>query len=147
MRTPAILLTLGFLVMAGCSQTESTTSANAPSVMTNSELEQAVEARLNSDPELSAAKLDVDADSKDNKVTLKGTVPTENMRLRAVELAKASRPNLEITDKIDVKPREISRSEYTEEMAREAERKPRRWATQSVRRSTTLGSTPRSRPS
>ena len=79
MRTPAILITLGFLFMAGCSQT-GTTSANASRVMTNSELEQAVEARLNSDPELSAAKLDVDADSKDNKVTLKGTVPTETMR-------------------------------------------------------------------
>ena len=35
-------------------------------------------------------------------------------------MAKATRPNLEITDKIDVKPREISRSEYTEQMARDA---------------------------
>jgi osmotically-inducible protein OsmY len=42
------------------------------------------------------------------------------MRLRAVELAKAGNPTLEITDKIDVKPREVSRSEYTEDMAREA---------------------------
>ena len=38
----------------------------------------------------------------------------------AVELAKASRPSVEITDKIDVKPTEISRNEYTEEMARDA---------------------------
>ena len=122
MRTPTILIALGFLVMAGCSQT-GTTSANASPAMTDSELQQAVQARLNADPEISAAKLDVDADAKDNLVALKGTVTTETARARAVELAKASRPNLEITDKIDVKPAEISRSEYTEEMARDAREK------------------------
>lgn len=127
MRKPTILMSLGFLILvgllAGCSQTGSTTSANAPSVMTDSDLQNAIQARLNADPDLSAAKLDVDAHAKDNKVTLKGTVPTETIRLRAVELAKAGAPNLEITDKIDVKPKEISRSEYTEEMARDAREK------------------------
>lgn len=120
MRTPTILISLGFLIMAGCSQTGSTTSASASSAMTDSDLQQAVQSRLNADPELNAAKLDVDAHAKDNTVTLKGTVPTETMRVRALELAKAGNPNLEITDKIDVKPQEISRSEYTEEMARDA---------------------------
>jgi osmotically-inducible protein OsmY len=109
---------VGFL--AGCSQTGTTTSASAPAAMTDSDLQNAVQSRLNADPELNAAKLDVDANAKDNKITLKGTVPTETMRLRAVDLAKAGNPNLEITDKIDVKPREIARSEYTEEMARDA---------------------------
>lgn len=127
MRTPTILISLGFLVLlgflAGCSQTGNTTSTSAPSTMTDSDLQQAVQSRLNSDPELNAAKLDIDADAKDNRVTLKGAVPTEAMRLRAVDLAKAGSPNLEITDKIDVKPREISRSEYTEDMAREAREK------------------------
>ena len=124
MRTPTLLISsvllipLGFL--AGCSQTGSTTAASPSSAMTDSDLQNAVQSRLNEDPELNAAKIDVDAHAKDNAVTLKGTVPTETMRLRAVELAKAGSPNLEITDKIDVKPREISRSEYTEEMAREA---------------------------
>jgi osmotically-inducible protein OsmY len=75
---------------------------------------------------VSAAKIDIDADGKDNKVTLKGTVPTETMRIRAVELAKAGRPNLEVTDKIDVKPAEISRSEYTESMARDAREKAKK---------------------
>jgi len=124
MRTPTILISLGSLVMvgflAGCSQTGTTTSASAPAAMTDSDLQNAVQSRLNADTELNAAKLDVDANAKDNKITLKGTVPTETMRLRAVDLAKAGNPNLEITDKIDVKPREIARSEYTEEMARDA---------------------------
>jgi len=91
--------------------------------MTDSDLQNAVQARLNADPDLNAAKLDVDAHAKDNAVTLKGTVPTETMRLRAVDLAKAVNPSLSITDKIDVKPAEISRTEYTEEMARDAREK------------------------
>jgi osmotically-inducible protein OsmY len=40
-----------------------------------------------------------------------------------VALAKSSRPGLSVTDKIDVKPVEVSRSEYTEDMAREARQK------------------------
>lgn len=120
MRTATILVSVGFLFLAGCSQTGSTTSANVASGMTDSDLKQAVQARFNSDPELTAANLDVDANAKDNTVTLSGTVPTEALRSKAVEMAKAARPALVVTDKIDVKPREISRSEYTEQMAREA---------------------------
>ena len=92
MRTPAILISLGFLILAGCSQSGSTTSANGPSAMTDSDLQAAVQSRLNADPELNAAKLDVDADAKDNKVTLSGTVSTEALRSQAVEMAKAARP-------------------------------------------------------
>jgi osmotically-inducible protein OsmY len=120
MRTPTILVSLGFLIMAGCSQTGSTTSASAPSGMTDTDLKQAVQARFNAEPQLAAANLDVDANAKDNKVTLSGTLPTEALRNQAVEMAKAVRPTLEITDKIEVKPREISRSEFTEQMARDA---------------------------
>ena len=124
MRTPVFLTGLSSVIMlgllAGCSQTGSTTSASAPSTMTDSDLQRAIQSSLEADAQLSAAKIDIDADAKDNKITLKGTVPTETMRIRAVELAKAGRPNLEVTDKIDVKPAEISRSEYTESMARDA---------------------------
>jgi len=122
MRAPTIFISVGFLVMAGCSQTGSTTSAN-PNGMTDSGLRQAVQTRLNSNPELTAANLDVDADAKDNTVTLSGMVATEALRSQAVEMAKAAGPGLQVTDKIDVKPREISRSEYAEQMAREAREK------------------------
>jgi len=117
MRMGTFLISAGFLLMAGCSQTGSTTSANG---MTNSELEQAIHSRMNADPDLQAANLDVDANAKDNKATLSGTVPTEALRNEAVQMAKAVRSSLEITDKINVKPRELSRNEYTEQMAREA---------------------------
>jgi len=117
MRTVTFLVPLAFLLMAGCSQTGSTTSANG---MTNSELEQAIHSHLDADPQLKAANLDVDANVKDNTVKLSGTVPTEDLRNQAVQTVKAVRPALEITDKIDVKPREISRSEWTEQMASDA---------------------------
>lgn len=117
MRTLLLPITAGFLLLGACSQPGSTTSAN---VSTDSQLQQDIQGRLNADPDLSAAKLDVDAHAKDNRVTLSGTVPSESLRTRAVEMAKAGRPGLEVTDKIDVKPREVSRSEYTEEMARDA---------------------------
>jgi osmotically-inducible protein OsmY len=127
MRTTVFLTGLSSIIMlglmAGCSQTGTPTSASVPSTMTDSDLKRAVQSSLEADPQVSAAKIDIDADAKDNKVTLKGTVPTETMRIRAVELAKAGRPNLQVTDKIDVKPAEISRSEYTESMARDAREK------------------------
>jgi hyperosmotically inducible protein len=41
------------------------------------------------------------------------------MRTRAIELARSVHPGLTIDDKIDVKPRMTTRSEYTPEMARE----------------------------
>lgn len=116
MRTVLLLTTAGLLFLGGCSRQGSTTSAN---VSTDSQLEQDIRARLDADADLKTAKLDVDAHAKDNKVTLSGTVQTEEMRNRAVEMAKAARPALEVTDKIEVKPREVSRSEYTEEMARD----------------------------
>jgi hyperosmotically inducible protein len=117
MRTVTFLICAGFLLMAGCSQTGSTTAANG---MTNSDLEHAIQSRLNSDPDLKTANLDVDANVQDDKATLSGTVPTEDLRDRAVEMAKAVRPTLAVTDKIDVKPKEVPLSEYTEQMARDA---------------------------
>jgi hyperosmotically inducible protein len=88
--------------------------------MTDSELEQSIKSRLNSDPDLKAANLDVDANAKDNRIKLSGTVSTEAQRNEAVQMAKAVRPTAEVTDKIDVKPRELTRADYTEQMARDS---------------------------
>ena len=88
--------------------------------MTSGDLERAVTASINSDAALVAYNIGVDADIEKNSVTLKGTVPTEAARTRIVELAKAGRAGLVVTDKIDVKPLEVERKDYTPEMAREA---------------------------
>jgi len=84
-------------------------------------MEQSIKAQFSADPQLQGIGVDARADK--NEVTLSGTVPTEDLRTKAVDLAKNGRPNLVVTDKIDVQPNQVARSEYTEEMARAAREK------------------------
>jgi hyperosmotically inducible protein len=86
----------------------------------NDELDRSVTAKINSDPALLAYKLDVEADADKNAVTISGTVPTESLRMKAVNAAKTVDAGLVVTDKIDVKPGNIDRKDYNEDMAREA---------------------------
>ena len=109
----------GILTLVGCSTT-SRTNEYADTRVTSPDLERMVKDKLALDPQLSARKIDVSADAEKNQITLSGDVPTEQIRMRAVELAKAARTGVSVVDKIDVKPAEISRAEYTEEMARKA---------------------------
>jgi len=87
--------------------------------MTNDDLDRSVTAKINSDAVLATYNLDVDADVSKNVVTLSGTVPTETLRMRAVDAAKSAKDGLVVTDKIDVKPGDVARKEYNEEMARD----------------------------
>ena len=91
--------------------------------MTDADLERAVTASINSDSIIAAYNIKVSADAEKNAVTLTGDVPAETARLRVVDLAKQGRPTLTVTDKIDVKPLEVERKAYTEDMAREAREK------------------------
>lgn len=81
-------------------------AANAPAStnMSDSDLEKAIRAKLESDDSLKQAKLSVNADAKDNKATISGTVVSQEMRSKAVDLAKSAQPGVTIEDKIDVKP-------------------------------------------
>jgi len=103
------------LLLYGCS----TNGTN--SVVSNSEMEQSIKTQLSSEPQLQGIAVDAKADK--NEVTLSGTLPTEDLRTKAVDLAKNGRPNLVVTDKIDVQPSQVARSEYTREMARAAREK------------------------
>jgi osmotically-inducible protein OsmY len=69
----------------------------------NAKLEQAVRAKLDEDPEIKAAKLTVSADVTRNHITLTGTVASEELRERAVELAKSAHAGVIVNDKIRVK--------------------------------------------
>src|SRR5919109_2034465 len=71
--------------------------------MSDSDLKKEVESKIKSDDKLKSAKIDVDANADKNEVTLKGTVPSEDMRSKAVELAKSAQPGVTVNDKIDVK--------------------------------------------
>jgi osmotically-inducible protein OsmY len=91
--------------------------------MTDSELETKIKNNFNTDARLKAADLGVSANADKNEATISGTVESQALRTKAVNLAKDASPGLVLTDKIDVKPRELSRAEYTEDNAREEREK------------------------
>ena len=62
----------------------STGTPSAPgAAMSNSDLEKAIHAKLESDDALKQATLSVNADVKDNKVTISGRVFSQEMRTKA----------------------------------------------------------------
>lgn len=115
----SLLLAVSTLALAGCNA-DRNVADNKPATVkvTNDDIEKKIRAKYDADAAIKAADLDIDADADDNKVTLSGTVESQALRTRAVEMAKSAHANVIITDKIDVKPREVSRAEYTDDMAR-----------------------------
>jgi hypothetical protein len=79
--------------------------AGSPSSANNS-LEKAVKAKFDSDEQVKRANIKVDADVTKNQVTLSGTVESEALRSKAVELAKSAQVGVIVDDKINVKPRQ-----------------------------------------
>jgi len=114
-----LALTLG---MAACdnASTDSQIAGAGQPKMSDSDLKTAVKTRIDGDAQLKAADIGVSADAESNSATLSGTVESQTLRMRAVELARTAHSGLIITDKIDVKPRELAREDYTDELAREA---------------------------
>jgi osmotically-inducible protein OsmY len=101
------------LILGGCDDrsrqpanqvTPSPSATPSASKMSDSDLEKAVRAKLESDAQLKDAKLDVDANTDKNEVTISGTVRSQDMRTKAVELAKSAQSGITVNDKIDVKP-------------------------------------------
>ena len=72
--------------------------------MRDSDLENAVRAKLETDPQLTSAYLSVNADAVRNEVTLSGIVRTHAARKKAIGLAKSAKPGVLVNNKIDVKP-------------------------------------------
>jgi osmotically-inducible protein OsmY len=100
------------VVLAGCDKRDrqpGTRSDPSPSrslsaSMSDSDLENAVRAKLANDVQLREADVSVKADSARNEITLSGTVRTRAAREKAIELAKSAKPGVAVNDKIDVKP-------------------------------------------
>lgn len=109
----ALTIAMG-LGLTSCS--DSRPRANSQTQLTDSDMERMIHERYSGSPDL--AGVSVSANAAKNEATISGTVNSESLRTRAVDLAKAASPGLTVTDKIDVKPRELSRSDYTEDMAR-----------------------------
>jgi osmotically-inducible protein OsmY len=109
------------LTLTGCSNTQTEASA-----LTDSQVEDGIKARFDADSDLRQARLDVDANVADKKVELSGTVPSEGIRTRAVSIAESYHPGFAITAKVDVKPPDVPREQYTEDMARDARERARK---------------------
>jgi len=69
----------------------------------NAELEKEVSAKIATNGELKAAKLIVSADVTKNEITLRGTVTSDSIRSKAVELAKSAQAGVVMNDQIKVK--------------------------------------------
>lgn len=113
----AVALLCGGLTLVGCDNAPE--PVDAPRI-TNEDLDRLVSAKINGDPALVAYDIDVDADADKNAITLSGSVPSESLRMKAVELAKTGGTGLVITDKIDVEPGNVTRENYNDDLAREA---------------------------
>jgi len=120
MRNAMSLFALAILLTTGCSSISNTVSNATGSGSADSDIENAIKANLASVPAIRDSNLSVAASAAKNEVTLSGTVPTEELRLKAIQLTKSARPDLLVTDKINVKPPEIVRSNYTDGMANDA---------------------------
>src|SRR5262245_31233333 len=116
------------LALTGCDAPRDNTGTTTG--ITDSDLEKSVDAKLDSDSKVKDADLSVDADAARNEVRLSGTVDSSETRNRAIELARSAKPGINVIDKITVKTREVSRSDYTEEKARAARDTAKRYGDQ-----------------
>jgi osmotically-inducible protein OsmY len=73
-------------------------------VRSNADLESAVKAKFKADEQLRSADLGVTANSANNEITLSGSVESEALRSKAVDLAKSVDSGLTVNDQIEVKP-------------------------------------------
>jgi len=117
--TGAIALLSGLFASCTPMNSRSTSASSNAAPMSNSDLENAVKDRLNSDADLRNANLTVDADANKNEVTLSGSVQSQALSNRAVELAKSARADVNVINKLEVKPREATRASYTQDEARQ----------------------------
>jgi osmotically-inducible protein OsmY len=113
------LLTSALAVMlltAGCATEPNRTEEG----LTDEKLQSMVKTRLQGDASISRMTLGVQANAEKRAVELTGTVYTQRQRTRAVELARGVRDGIAVEDKIDVKPYQIPRDLFDDEMMTEA---------------------------
>jgi osmotically-inducible protein OsmY len=122
---PLTLLAVSLLVFSGCGRTTDTTESPEALPLTDSDLADSIKAKINSDASLRAANLDVDADANQNRATISGTVPTESLRTRAVELAHSAKQGMILDVKVDVRPPDVARADWTDEYSQTASKMAR----------------------
>ncbi|MPZ77561.1 MAG: BON domain-containing protein [Deltaproteobacteria bacterium] len=87
------------------SQAPATTKGTkAATKMSNADLENAVKAKLNADEQLRAADLGVSANADKNEITLSGSVQSQELHAKAIELAKSAHSGVTVNDQIEGSP-------------------------------------------
>ena len=113
----AVALSIGFM---GCEPRNDDIAKVEPKAGdSNSDLAKSIKVILDTDDQLRAANLSVNADSNKKEATLSGTVESETLRSRAVDLAKGAQPDLKVNDMIEVMSREAARTDFTGDIARQ----------------------------
>jgi osmotically-inducible protein OsmY len=116
----SLFVTILALVLMGCGPGgDDSRTVESGAALSSSDLENQIRSKLDSDEQLKAANLSVIADAKKKEAMLSGTVESEALRSKAVELAKSAHSDLTVKDMIDVKPPEVARKDFTEDLARE----------------------------
>jgi len=111
----AVGLSIGLI---GCEPREDAVKDGSKAAMSNTDLEKRITDLLETDDQLRAANLSVAVNADRKEATLSGSVESEALRAKAVELAKAAQPGLTVNEVIDVKPRQIARQDFTEDLAK-----------------------------
>jgi hyperosmotically inducible protein len=109
---------VAIMFSVGCSM-QANRNASADS-LSDDQLKSLVKTRLQSDASISRLGLGVDADAPHSAVELSGVAYTERQRTRAVELAKGVREGIAVHDKIEVKPSQIPRDLFDDDMMKDA---------------------------
>src|SRR5947207_5950515 len=94
-------LLLCLFVQVGCTKNNETNpqAAREPEKkFTDSDLKNEIQTKINSDAALRNDSLSISADADRNRATLSGTVESEALRTRALELARAAHSGLSIED-------------------------------------------------
>lgn len=113
MRIVLIALVSVLTLATGCTEKQAP-PREAP--MTDDALQQKVKMRLQGNSNVRRLNLDVTADAAHNAVQLKGLVYTQRQRTQAVELASGAHPGVSVQDAIEVKPYDIPRELFDDEM-------------------------------
>jgi osmotically-inducible protein OsmY len=106
----AVVMLLLAIAAVACDRSDDSNS-KAPAlsgttamVRSNADLENAVKVKFKADEQLRSADLGVSADSTNNEITLSGSVESQALRSKAVDLAKSVDSGLIVNDQIEVKP-------------------------------------------
>ena len=116
MKVALLACALLVVLSGGCTRTDEAEEGTATQQLTNDSLRDLVKARLQSDANVRKLNLEVAADAEHRAVELQGLAYTQGQRTRAVDLARTAQSDIAVQDKIEVKPYEIPRDLFDDEM-------------------------------